>query len=208
MNCDTITIPRDEAIEKLDAYERAAKDNPGHVTAQDRAIMRALKVGKRGGRLIDVNHALSAGGVNLAGYPQLAIARAHVSSCLWEPGFSGSTAGGGWYYYGTDRQASRNDFTSHPQWTDRVIWRVPNGTYPDAKRINRPVRAMLPLIPLPLRPNDQLKNYFVLWEANWHPEPPRDPYLLRPLTGSLMEIVSEWDVSDIELAAVRQTTID
>ena len=64
--------------------------------------------------------------------------------------------------------------------------------------------AFLPLVPAPLRPKYHLRNYFVLWEANWHPAPPVDPYLLKPIVGSLMEIVAEWDVSPIELAAVRQ----
>jgi hypothetical protein len=67
-------------------------------------------------------------------------------------------------------------------------------------------RDGVPLIPLPMRPRRKLHNYFILWEANWNPEPPRDPYLLKPLAGTLMEIVAEWDLSPLEIAAVRGAT--
>jgi hypothetical protein len=83
------------------------------------------------------------------------------------------------------------------------MWPVPAGTFDKDKIVvGKDFLAMTPLVPLPLRPKHKLENYFLLWEANWHPAPPRDPYLLRPLAGSLMEIIAEWELTDLEVAAV------
>lgn len=208
MNSETITMDPETAARRLESYEQAMTSNAKRVTATDRAIVKALKVAAGGGRLIDVNQAIGRAGLSRAGLPLLAIARAHVNSVIW-------TATGRWNFAMKPRTwypdgGGRFDYRKAGQriTDDRVIWNLPVGTLGDtAEPSHKTVRAFTPLIPLPLRPKTKLENFFVLWEANWHPEPPVDPYLLRPLSGSLMEIVAEWDVSPIELAAVRQATV-
>ena len=41
-------------------------------------------------------------------------------------------------------------------------------------------KAMVPTIPVHLRPKGDLKNYHILWEAEWEAAVPVDPILLRP----------------------------
>ncbi|HCS53265.1 hypothetical protein [Rubinisphaera sp.] len=202
MNCDTITMSQDEAEERLESYLKAMNRNPKQVTDLDLEIIKALQVAKKGGRLLDVNQAIAAGGLNRAGLPRLAIARAHVKMTTWRSGRnwdwrsnrSFSDEGGGYYDWRTRNQRISDS---------RTLWELPGNSFDRELLSNKRVQALTPLIPLPLRPKSQLKNYFVLWEANWHPAPPTDPYLLRPLAGALMEIVAEWDVSPLELAAVN-----
>jgi hypothetical protein len=193
MRSTTITMERTTALEKLEQYEQAAKSNPKVFQEMDRSIMQGYRVLARGGRLLDVNEALKAGGLNLAGQPKLAIARANVPLTR----FRVSNNGAGFYWWHENRVwSSRYD-------GDRFSWRVAEKTFDYGGRNSRDVEAMTPLIPLPLRPKHDLSNYFLLWEANWHPAPPVDPYLLRPITGSLMEIIAEWDLTPLEVAAVR-----
>ena len=209
MNSSTITMERESALAKLEQYEQAATARPGKVRNEDRAIMRGYRVLAKGGRLLDVNEAIRHGGLNLAGLPKLAIARAHVERSKWWAETTGRyvneadpanlayrifATGGGEYLYGP---------TNGRVTDDRRRWRLPAETFAaDRAQHGRTFEALTPLIPLPHRPRHNLSNYFLLWEANWHALPV-DPYLLRPITGSLMEILAEWDVSPVELAAVR-----
>lgn len=207
MNSPTITMDRTAAVAKLEQYEEAARRNPRARTDTDRRIADGYKVLAKGGRLVDVGEAIKAGGLNLAGIPKLAIARAHVEACDWRPVWNGwrnadgkrvvVTDGGGAYSWG-----GRNRRVTD----DRVRWPVPAGTFEAAKvQCGRDFRALTPHVPLPHRPRHNLANYFLLWEASWH-SLPTDPYLLRPVGGSLMEIVAEWDLTPLELAAVRAAT--
>jgi hypothetical protein len=206
MNSPTITMERDSAAARLEEYEQAASKNPRAMHDLDRQIMAGYKALAQGHRLVDVNEAIKHGGMNLAGLPKLAIARAHVQECHWEatsiwrntPGQNDwglVPDGGGTFNYRSDRFPRVSD--------DRAIWKLSPATFDVARQSRKPVTAMLPLIPLPLRPRHDLSNYFLLWEANWFPAPPIDPYLLKPVCGSLMQIVAEWEVTPLELAAVR-----
>ena len=202
MNSPTITMERESALAKLGEYEEAAKRNPRHKTDLDKQIMQGYRILARGGRMVDVNEALRHGGLNLAGQPKLAIARADATFTDWmrmsDLRWNGPRA----YYVKTgitrykwvERTSIRDD---------RVQWLTADGCFPTEKLADKLYRAFTPLIPLPHRPKRDLSNYFLLWEANWHPAPPVDPYLLRPVAGSLMEVIAEWEVSAIELAAVR-----
>jgi hypothetical protein len=63
--------------------------------------------------------------------------------------------------------------------------------------------AQLPLIPAHLRPQRGLANYHILWEAEWEPLPPRDPYLLRRIgKADLWLVVAHWDLTEVERAAL------
>lgn len=215
MNSPTITMEKQAAIQKLEEYEQAARNNPRAYRDIDKGLVEGYRALAKGRRLVDVNEAIRVGGLNLAGQPRLAIARAHVASVLWWPArrINKNTWGGmkqsyetssadkssGVYCYGNREET----WGTYRVGDDRAFWAVPVGTFDGTKVTQKDVRAFCPLIPLPLRPKFNLSNYFLLWEANWHPEPPRDPYLLKPLAGSLMEIIAEWDLTPLEIAAVR-----
>ena len=64
-------------------------------------------------------------------------------------------------------------------------------------------KAQLPLIPVHLRPKRGLENYHILWEAEWEPIPPRDPYLLRRIgKADLWLVVAHWDLTEVERAVL------
>lgn len=202
MNSPTITMDRAAAIAKLESYEAAAKNNPRAFAEIDKGLIEGYRALAKGRRLVDVNEAIRAGGVNIAGLPKLAIARAHAESTRWTPTSTWSlsenktvTNGGGIFDWRTSNRQRMTD--------DRLEWRIPADYLPGVRTPpSWSARAMVPLIPLPLRPKFKLENYFILWEASWH-HTPTDPYLLRPLAGSLMEIIAEWDLTPLEIAAVR-----
>lgn len=202
MKSPTITMERVDAESRLAQYEDAMKANPKASRELDRGVMQGYRVLAKGGRLVDVNSAIGHAGLNRAGQPMLAIARAHVERVQWVPRGIWNSPGGyrdgaGDYLYTASLRASGR-ITD-----DRTRWALPANTFDVVTMKRMDVQAFAPLIPLPLRPRTKLENYFLLWEANWHPAPPVDPYLLKPLAGSLMEIVAEWDVTPLELAAVR-----
>jgi hypothetical protein len=80
------------------------------------------------------------------------------------------------------------------------------GSFPlSAERINRwrPAKAIVPLVPIHLRPKRGLANYHILFEAVWEPLPPSDPMLLRRIgKGDLWLVVAAWDLTEIERAAL------
>ena len=58
-------------------------------------------------------------------------------------------------------------------------------------------------MPIHLRPKRGLANYHVLWEAEWTPSPPRDPFLLRRIgKADLWLVVAQWDLTEVERAAL------
>jgi len=64
-------------------------------------------------------------------------------------------------------------------------------------------KALVPIIPVHLRPKRGLENYHILFEAEWEPVPPRDPYLLRRIgKADLWLVVAHWDLTEIERAAL------
>ena len=70
--------------------------------------------------------------------------------------------------------------------------------------------AMVPMVPADVRPETgQLKDWFVLWEVeqwhdNRHTEPPRDPFLLKHIGGTLYAILAEWDLTEVERSIMAE----
>jgi hypothetical protein len=64
---------------------------------------------------------------------------------------------------------------------------------------------MVPHIPPGLRPAHHLRNYHILWEAEWHPvapPAPRDPALLRRIAGDVFAVVAVWELTELERAVL------
>jgi hypothetical protein len=202
MNTPLIEIDPAKVATLADQYERAIREHPERCTETDKKIAKAFRAATRGTRLVDVDIAITAAGVNVAGLPKLALTRAHAARVFYVPReqrigqhwCSGRLSSGEiafvWNRTARKLSAGRNG------------WVVVNPPETFVKK-DRPFSAHVPYIPAWAKPKHRLENYFILFEANWHPEPPRDPYLLRPVVGSIMEILAEWDLTDIEIAAVR-----
>lgn len=77
-------------------------------------------------------------------------------------------------------------------------------------------RAEVPVLPSEIREQfpsvmDPKGKFLLLWEASWAPwerhapKPPRahDPALLEHVSGSLFKVRAVWDITLVELAALR-----
>jgi hypothetical protein len=74
---------------------------------------------------------------------------------------------------------------------------------PPTRRTSSEHAALVPIVPIHLRPQRGLQNYHVLWEADWKPLPPTDPYLLRRIgKADLWLVVAHWDLTEVERAAL------
>lgn len=88
----------------------------------------------------------------------------------------------------------RDSFPAQPAWASSA----PGERMRESKH-----RAMMPIIPVHLRPRRGLENYHILWEAEWERIPPRDPYLLRRIgKADLWLVVAAWDLTEVERAAL------
>jgi hypothetical protein len=157
----------------------------------DREVMHAYQAIAQGKVVIKALESITAAGLNEAGLPKLAIARANAPHC--------------WL-------AAYRDGSAHFAWTQRGLWSraksqcvaFPAGSFPGIRMDNvglRP-RAVVPQVPLPLRPKRGLANYHILWEADWE-HVPVDPMLLRRVgAGDLWVVCAAWDLTDIERAAL------
>jgi len=165
----------------------------------DRECMRAYQLLAQGRLIIKALESIKVAGLNAQGLPKLAIARATQSVCVFHGESNGSAV---FDNDGIRRNHTRNRI-SYPAgsfafplekrtWGDgNVFYRAPSG------------KAMLPSIPLHLRPKRGLDSYHVLWEAEWTKIPPRDPFLLRRIgKADLWLVVAMWDMTEVERAAL------
>jgi hypothetical protein len=68
------------------------------------------------------------------------------------------------------------------------------------------VRAIVPNVPPRFRPKVSLRNYHLLFEAEWAEDPtaPVDPALLRHIGGDLYAVLATWDLTDLERAVLAR----
>lgn len=196
MNINEISMERDQAKEAFEAYRDQVRKRHSH---EDEQIMRGFKALSQGKRLLHLAQTIKAGGTETRPHwsrtvelPRLAICRAHAEWCWVATGFDGSCA-----FYETDEWVS--------PFARKNVRRLPAGTLGDSNQsCHRKFRAMVPVVPAGLRPGHHLRNYHVLWEAEWDACPPVDPYLLKHIGGDLYAIVAHWDLTELERAVMTE----
>lgn len=191
MDVETIVMDRNKARQAFLAYRDAAAERG---TPEDEQIMRGYRLLARGKTLLNLTETMRQVGADDQGLPKLAIARADAKWCHVSIDPSGSAA------FGSDEQPWRMRGRAQ----GRLI-RVPVNTFPEFRwdeRRNTRAQALVPLVPLPLRPKGQLTGYHVLWEAEWRQVVPRDPFLLRHIGGDLYAVVAAWDLTELERSIV------
>ena len=157
----------------------------------DQEIARTYRAIAQGRVVVKALSSIIRAGVNSDGYPKLAICRADAERCYLS-------------YYG--RGAAR--MASKPWVQDRetrCFIDFPEGTFPRPPETGRWARreAIVPLVPIDLRPKRGLANYHILWEAIWQNVPPVDPLLLRRVgPGDLWIVVAAWDLTEVEQAVL------
>ena len=195
MNLATITAPPEEAKAKLDEYRAAVKATNDEV---DRQIMKGYQALAKGKSLIRLQDAIRSGGFHDNLLPRLAIGRMtdpriNVRVYSDRVQFFPATMGG-WV---------RNDNSGLNSGVVRI--QVERPAVPADGRghqIRDRASAIVPLVPPALRPAHARHRYFVLFEADWLPQPPRDPALIRHLVGDLWVVLSPWDLTELERAAI------
>lgn len=62
------------------------------------------------------------------------------------------------------------------------------------------LEALVPTIPVHLRPAGDLSDYAILWEAEWKKVAPKDPLLLKQIKDSdkFFVVLAQWDLTPLE----------
>lgn len=202
MNLQTFEMPAQEARTAFREYRAALRvrhvqqreDVESIIRREDEMIMRTYRLLARGARLINLPDTIANGGRDELDRPKLAVARADqrqirlaAESTRWY--FCGEQATIVWRYH---HQHSR-------------AYCIPAGAAPALKagEWRHPAySAVVPLIPAPLRPDNALEGYHILWEAEWRRVAPRDPALLKHVGGDMYAVVAVWDLTEVERMAL------
>ena len=186
MDVTTLALDKAKAAELYNEY----KAHRHYSTPIDDEIRKTYRAISQGKVVIQAIESIKQAGLDEKGLPKLAIASANVAECR----FCGYSDGSGKFTWDPRGAWHRRD--------SRRVLEFPSGTFASNNRaVDR--RARLPLIPVHLRPRQALDTYHVLWEAEWGPVPPRDPYLLRRIgKADLWLVVAAWDLTEVERAAL------
>lgn len=183
MDVATISMPAEEAKQAYHEYRKATRNNP-----EDQAIMMGYRALARGQAVIDLTEAMMRAGIDDKGLPKFAVARADWKQVF----FKGWGGGAGWfareekffhYNFRSDASSIRFGNMTFPEKVGDYHWRHPH--------------SIVPIIPPKLRPAHDLSNYVILWEAIWN-QVPKDPLLLKHLTGDLYAVLAMWDLTELE----------
>jgi hypothetical protein len=185
MDTQTLVLDRAKARELYRAYKKHAH----YSQPMDDEIRRAYQLLAQGRLLIRALDSIVKAGVDPAtSLPKLAICRADQRECnfiIRSDGSSTMTCENRWWRRGNAASSKWIDF--------------PRGSFGAGKKGT----ALVPLVPINLRPKRGLANYHILWEAEWRPLPPHDPFLLRRIgQADLWLVVAMWDLSEVERAVM------
>lgn len=205
METTHVTVDRGEA-ERL---YRKYKEHRAYSSPIDWEIQRTYQLLAKGKLVIKALESVAKAGVDEKGLPKLALASTTAKACHLERHADGSAV----MSMSNWRMPKRNtfnwcasSFTFPPETFPRFTWGDEVQRRQRTTRSNH--QAQLPLIPIHLRPKRGLANYHILWEAEWQPIPPRDPYLLRRIgNADLWLVVAHWDLTEVERAALSTRVI-
>lgn len=177
MDVEKLQMEQSQARELYQAYQ----ENRGHMTDNDRAIAAIYKRIAAGKLVIRALASITAAGLNSAGQPKLAIARADEREIAC--------------------RIAADQATFEPRDYCRSRTRIFQVPIPGLKFTTPNCRAIVPLIPVHLRPRKAIEKYHVLWEADWN-QYPVDPYLLRRFGEDAWLVVAAWDLTPVERAVM------
>ena len=187
MNIQTITMDRQEARKKFLEYKRAV--GARHDGAAQR-IMHGYLALSRGKQLVDLAAVFRDAPYDAELRPRLAFARADWTKTHLRFEGDGSAR------FARDR---------YPDLRSKS-YNLPPGTFPVAviERYSiQHLSALVPVIPLPLRPRGSFQGYQILFEPHWDLTVPVDPILLRHVGGFAYAVVATWELTALERAVLR-----
>ncbi len=204
MNFNAITVEDKESAKSArDAYMAAARRAR---SAMDRALAASYRAIADGSSLIDIEATMRETPLHDNGLPKLAIVRADFKQVFLRLHHDGSGV-----MAGSQEFAERNRIKVR---AGKARIELPPNTF---ARVNPATgmgwgydhfwnthRAPVPIIPPQYRPADAYANYHLLWEVDtWTRIAPKDPLLLRQITGSIFAIVAQWDLTELERAIMN-----
>src|SRR5262245_56860775 len=202
MHVELVTMAREEATTLARKYrEHLAYSDP-----IDWEVQRAYTLLGQGKVIIRALESIKQAGTNRPFLPRLALAPATAEFCYVTRYLDGQlTMRPKEYGRGVKHNLNFRDNT----------FVFPAESFPMNRWGNPPIRstrsdhkAKVPPVPYHLKPRRGLANYHVLWEAEWEPIPPRDPYLLRRIgKADLWLVVAHWDLTEVERAALATRII-
>lgn len=181
MDVTKLTVDRKQARELYREY----KKHQHYSEPIDDEIRRAYQLIAQGRMVIQAMESIRAAGLGENGLPKLAIARADTTQCFCRLSSDGSAT-----------------FGCH-EWNSPKSARfaLPKSSFPE-QRESRRGKAIVPIVPVHLRPKRGIQNYQILWEADWE-RVPVDPLLLRRIgKGDMWLVVAAWDLTEVERAAL------
>ncbi len=179
MNVASLGVTSDQAFEALRQY----KQHRDAYDKRDWEIERIYRAISKGKTVISVNQALISAGFDERNRPKLAIGRADDTECR-------CVVDDNVVMFSPNGRFSQREF--------RIQW--PGAVY---KSGGWGLTAKVPRIPPQHRPaSNTLKNYHILWEADWQ-EIPRDPYLLKRIGKDAWIVLAAWDLTDVEVSVLR-----
>jgi hypothetical protein len=199
MNFNAITVEDKEAAKAArDAYMEAARRSR---SALDRALYVSYKAISEGASLIDIEATMRETPLHENGLPKLAIVRADFKEVFLKLHYDGSGVMAGSQAFATGYRVKTKAGTARIEF--------PPATFPTTNpatgerwgygHYSDPHRAPVPLIPPQFRPADAYANYHILWEVDeWKRVAPKDPLLLRCVTGQIYAIVAQWNLTELE----------
>jgi hypothetical protein len=194
MDLTTIEMPKDEALQAFREYRDAVRERHDQELEQ---IMRGYRELARGRQLVNIVDVMRRGGQQENGMPNLAICLADERWCMVDAsshgrsitfiGFRDEARGWPGPHRSVKRRVRVAGFDKVPDWA-----------------VTRELAAMVPIVPPALRPAHHLRNFHVLWEAQWErrPRPPGDPALLKRIGGDLFAVVAVWELTELERAVL------
>ena len=184
-------IDRKQARELYQQY----REHQRFSTPVDREIQKAYRLIAQGRVIIQALESIRVAGLNEQKLPKLAISRATDAQCHLHARSDGWVCFASEHYRHWDHQT-------------RQKIELPAGSLPDIQFPSREngwksYVALVPLVPIHLRPKQAFAEHHILFEAEWRPFPPRDPILLRRIgQADLWLVVAAWDLTPVELAAL------
>jgi hypothetical protein len=183
VNLAKLTLDRDQARELYRKYQ----EHRAYQTPHDEAIAQIYRRIGRGQQVIRALESIRVAGLDSAGLPRLAIARADLTLVYWHTRTdAGAFADTRSYWPGMRHNRSK---------VIPIDW-------PGLKAIAGTHEAQVPLIPVHLRPRRGIANYHILFEAEWTRRYPIDPYLVRRFGADAWLIVAAWDLTEVERAVM------
>jgi hypothetical protein len=201
LTINTIEMPREQARVMRDEYLASIQDRRvsedasvrARLEREDAEVLDMLKELSKGLPVLNLFETMKGAGVDSKGRPLLAIARADLERVRFERRWHNDYCFGdfdNWF-----RRARQNN-------SSRLFIKIPAEFLPGVTLPQgQGLKAIVPTIPPRFRPTRPLKEFHILWEADWQAVPV-DPILLRRITRTQYAVLAQWDLTEVERAVL------